>query len=48
MKYLIGLMLAGAATIAWAQCTTHSYYYQGRYVTCQTCCYAGNCNTTCF
>lgn len=28
-------------------CTTHSYSYNGRVVTCYTCCYYGNCTTNC-
>lgn len=50
IKYLIGAMLAGVATLAWAQqCSTHTYMYNGKMVVCTTCCYyGGNCNTTCF
>ena len=28
-------------------CTTHTYWIDGRYVMCQTCCTNGMCNTTC-
>lgn len=48
IKTFIGLWLAMTATLVWANCTSHQYYYNGRYVTCTTCCYSGNCNTTCF
>ncbi len=48
MKYIVGLLLAGAVTLAWAQCTTHTYFYNGRMVTCTTCCYGSSCNTNCF
>lgn len=49
MKKLV-LALAGlfVASAAYAACTTHSYYVNGRYVTCTTCCYGGNCNTSCY
>jgi len=46
-KLLIGLALLTAPMIATAQCSTHTYYVDGRYVMCTTCCYNGNCNTTC-
>jgi len=47
-KYLIGIVLAMSATAAYAACTTHTYMSGGRMVTCTTCCYGNNCNTTCF
>jgi hypothetical protein len=40
-----GLLFAGAA---YASCTTHTYFVNGKYITCTTCCYNGNCNTSCF
>jgi hypothetical protein len=40
-----GLLFAGAA---YAACTTHTYFVNGKYITCTTCCYNGNCNTSCF
>ena len=40
----IGLMVSG---IAAAQCVTNTYFVNGRTVFCQTCCYYGNCTTTC-
>lgn len=36
------------ATGAYAQCRTHTITGNGQMVTCTTCCYYGNCNTTCF
>lgn len=47
-KLIIGLGLAAAATLAWASCTTHTYFVNGKYTTCTTCCYGGNCTTSCF
>lgn len=48
MKKLIfaGLMFCSAAV--YAACSTHTYFVNGRYVTCTTCCYGANCNTNCF
>jgi hypothetical protein len=36
------------ASAAYAACTTNSYFINGKYVTCTTCCYGGNCNTSCY
>jgi hypothetical protein len=47
-KIIIALTLAASATAVWATCTTHSYTMNGRFVTCTTCCYGGNCTTNCF
>jgi hypothetical protein len=47
-KLLVGLGLAATATMVWASCTTHTYYVNGRYTTCTTCCYGGSCSTNCF
>lgn len=48
MKAIVGGFLLCVATLVWANCTTHSYYMNGRYVVCTTCCYGGNCNTSCY
>ncbi len=49
MKTLfIGFYLACAATATWAACSTNTMYYNGKYVTCTTCCNGNNCTTTCF
>lgn len=45
---LIAFVLAAAPVVAYANCTTHSYMIDGRFVMCQTCCYNGNCQTNCF
>lgn len=43
------ILTIGYALPVWASCTTHTYTINGRFVTCQTCCYFGNqCHTTCF
>jgi len=42
---IVGLTLASAA---YAACTTHTYFINGKYITCTTCCYGGNCTTNCF
>jgi hypothetical protein len=52
MKRMIAIaVLALAATSAFAyQCVTHTYYVNGKYVVCTTCCTSGqfpSCNTTC-
>ena len=41
---LSGLLFAGSV---YAACTTHTYFVNGKLTTCTTCCYGGNCNTTC-
>lgn len=46
-KIVLAIALATAATAAYASCTTHTYMLNGKLVTCTTCCYYGNCNTTC-
>lgn len=48
MKYLIALWALTTATLVYANCTTHTYFVNGKTVMCTTCCYGGNCNTTCF
>jgi hypothetical protein len=41
---VLGLTFAGSV---YAACTTHTYFVNGKYITCTTCCYGNNCNTTC-
>lgn len=49
MKRLIAaILLATAATSAYASCVTHTFIINGRVVTCSTCCFSGNCTTSCF
>jgi hypothetical protein len=51
MLRMLGLVLLclffNTAPVAAMTCTTHTYYVDGRYVMCQTCCTNGMCNTTC-
>lgn len=48
MKKILILALLLYSSAVWAACTTHTYYINGRIVTCTTCCYGGNCTTNCF
>lgn len=46
---IIGAAALTFAGIAWASCTTHTYWTAGgRMITCTTCCTGGHCNTSCF
>lgn len=47
-KALIGVWLATVASMVWANCTTSTVTYNGKFVVCTTCCYNGVCNTNCF
>lgn len=47
-RFLVAAALALTATAAYAACTTHTFWQNGRYTTCQTCCLGNNCTTTCF
>ena len=42
---VIGLTISAAA---YAACVTNTTYVDGRTIICTTCCYAGNCSTTCY
>ena len=46
-KFIIGLTLLGASTVTYAACSTHSFTVGGKFTTCTTCCFGGNCTTTC-
>lgn len=48
MKAVIAAVLMVVSVAAYAACSTHSYTYNGRFVTCTTCCYGGNCTTNCY
>jgi hypothetical protein len=41
---LMSLMVAPAA---YAACTTHTYFIDGKVIVCTTCCTGGYCTTTC-
>lgn len=47
-KVIIGAYLVFSSMALWAACYTETIYYNGKYVTCTTCCYGTSCNTTCF
>lgn len=47
-KAIIGLSLAAAASLAWASCSTHTYFANGKTIICTTCCTGNNCTTNCF
>jgi hypothetical protein len=49
-KIVLGLgLLLATATAAYASCTSHTYYVNGKVVNCTTCCYGGgNCSTSCY
>lgn len=47
-KAIVSLVCAlGFATGAYAACTTHTVFVNGKMVTCTTCCFNGHCTTTC-
>jgi len=47
-KLIAGIILAVAPIAAYAACVTNTYFINGKYIVCTTCCYGGNnCNTTC-
>lgn len=50
MRKLIFAILGMAIfpAIAYAACTTSTYYINGKYTTCTTCCTGSYCNTTCY
>lgn len=47
-KIIVGIWLSMVATLVYASCTTHTIMQGGRMMTCTTCCYGSNCNTTCY
>jgi hypothetical protein len=47
-KLALAIAALSFASAAYAACTVNSYYINGKYVTCTTCCYGGNCNTSCY
>ena len=50
MKTLIGISLAFASFVAQAQMSTHTYWVNGKAVTCTTSCFGNGqqCTTNCF
>ena len=47
-KVLLAIASLAVATTAYAACTTHTYMINGKMTTCTTCCFNGNCTTTCY
>jgi hypothetical protein len=47
-KAIVGLLLSAVATVVYANCSTHTINSGGKFVTCTTCCYYGNCTTNCY
>ena len=47
-KIILAAALAISPVLAWAACTTHSYWVNGKYTTCTTCCFGSNCTTNCY
>lgn len=48
MKTIIAGVLMVISLSVYAACTTHTYFVNGRMVTCTTCCVGGYCNTNCY
>ena len=46
-KIIIAIALSLSASAVYAACTTSTIMSGGRTVFCTTCCYGGNCTTTC-
>ena len=45
---LAALLLIAFSSLAYADgCTFSTYFINGKLITCTTCCYSGNCNTSC-
>jgi hypothetical protein len=42
--FVVGMLISG---VAYAACTTHTYFVNGRMVICTTCCTGSFCNTSC-
>jgi hypothetical protein len=48
LAVLFSVFAASYANVAYANCSTHTYMVNGKMLTCTTCCYYGNCTTTCY
>jgi hypothetical protein len=47
-RLLIGIIFATSTTVAYANCVTNTIFKRdGTMTVCTTCCYYGNCTTTC-
>lgn len=48
MKMILALAaLLAATTAAYATCTSHTYFVNGKMTICTTCCTGGHCTTSC-
>jgi heme O synthase-like polyprenyltransferase len=47
-KVIAGICFSLFATVVYANCSTHTINSGGKFVTCTTCCYGGNCTTNCY
>jgi hypothetical protein len=47
LRLLVAAMLLTVSTQTLANCITQTYLIDGRLMICTTCCYYGNCTTTC-
>lgn len=48
MKLILALAaLLAVSTAAYASCTTHTYFVNGKVVMCTTCCNGSMCTTNC-
>jgi hypothetical protein len=46
-KIIVAIALSLTATVVYANCITNTVFSGGRMTVCTTCCYYGNCTTTC-
>ena len=47
-RLLIGIIFATSAGVVYANCVTNTIFKRdGTMTVCTTCCYSGNCTTTC-
>jgi hypothetical protein len=46
-KIVAGLLGLTFATAVYANCSTQTFVINGKVTVCTTCCYYGNCTTTC-
>lgn len=47
-KFIIATTILLVSASAYAMCTTQTFDMGGKITTCTTCCYEGQCHTTCF
>jgi predicted small secreted protein len=47
-KVILAIAAMAISTAVYAACVTNTTYINGKTIVCTTCCYAGNCQTTCY